>query len=233
MDVIELIPRLHFLRFPLGHVYLWQDPDGLTLVDAGVVGSAPLIAEAIRGIGHEPGDVRRLFLTHFHQDHVGAAADVAAWGNVEVYAHRADAPFIRGEADGPPPRLLDWERPIFERVAPTVPTERAEPVRVDHELGDGDALDFGDGARVVAVPGHTPGSAALHLPGPRVLFTGDTVARMDDGPVILGVFNVDPDLAVESLRKQAALDTEVACFGHGEPVTSGAAAELRAAQLSA
>jgi glyoxylase-like metal-dependent hydrolase (beta-lactamase superfamily II) len=28
----------------------------------------------------------------------------------------------------------------------------------------------------VAVPGHTPGSLALYLPGPRVLFAGDAAA---------------------------------------------------------
>ena len=37
-------------------------------------------------------------------------------------------------------------------------------------------LGFGGGARVVHGPGHA-GSIGLHLPGPRVLFTGDTVAE--------------------------------------------------------
>ncbi len=229
MDVIELIPRLHFIRFPIGHVYLWEDPDGLTLVDSGVAGSAPSIAEAVRGLGHETGDVRRLFLTHFHEDHVGSAAEIAAWGDVEVYAGRADAPVIRGEAAGPPPRFLDWERPIYEDAKARMPTGPPAPVRVDHELDDGDEPGFGGGARVVGVPGHTPGSVALYLPAPGVLFTGDTVARMEDGPVILGVLNVDPVLAAESLRSMAGLDTEVVCFGHGEPVTRGGTSELREA----
>ena len=47
MKVVELLPRLHMLSFPVGHVYLWQDPAGLTLIDTSVPGSAPLIAEAI------------------------------------------------------------------------------------------------------------------------------------------------------------------------------------------
>jgi hypothetical protein len=38
MDVIELVPRLHFIRLPVGHAYLWSDPDGLTLIDAGLPG---------------------------------------------------------------------------------------------------------------------------------------------------------------------------------------------------
>jgi hypothetical protein len=46
---------------------------------------------------------------------------------------------------------------------------------------------------------------------------------------MLGVFNADPAEAAASLRRMATLDTEVACFGHGEPVTKDAAAELRAA----
>jgi hypothetical protein len=39
MDVIELIRRLHFLRLPVGHSYLWQDADRLTLIDIGMSGS--------------------------------------------------------------------------------------------------------------------------------------------------------------------------------------------------
>ncbi|WP_020578813.1 hypothetical protein [Actinopolymorpha alba] len=41
MDVIQLRPRLSFLRFPVGHAYLWADPDGLTLIDTGMPGSGP------------------------------------------------------------------------------------------------------------------------------------------------------------------------------------------------
>ncbi|MEU6431185.1 MBL fold metallo-hydrolase [Microbispora sp. NPDC046973] len=227
MDLVELLPSLYFLRFPVGHVYLWRDPDGLTLIDSGVPGSAPLIEDAVRSLGHSPSDVRRLVLTHFHEDHTGSAADIAAWGEVTVYAHRDDAPFVRGEAAGPPPILSGWERELWDRVHEGMPHVPAPPVRVDRELVDGDTLDFGGGARVLAVPGHTPGSLAVHLPGPGVLFTGDTVARTPDGQVILGVFNADPPAAVASLARQAALDVEIACFGHGEPVTEGASGLIR------
>lgn len=226
MDVVELSPRLYFLRFPVGHVYLWRDPDGLTLIDAGVPGSAPEIAAALRGLGHDTKEVRRLVLTHCHIDHTGAAPEIADWGDVEVMAHRLDAPIIRGVAAAPFPQLTDWERPIFEKVNGGGPLTAPVPVRVDRELSDGDVLDFGDGARAVHVPGHTPGSVAVHLPEHRVLFTGDTVAHFE-GQVILGVFNVDPAQAAESLRAMSELDIEIACFGHGEPATKNAAAELR------
>lgn len=60
---------------------------------------------------------------------------------------------------------------------------------VDVDVAGGEELGFGGGARVMHVPGHSPGSIALYLPEHRVLFTGDTVAAADDGTVILGVFN--------------------------------------------
>jgi glyoxylase-like metal-dependent hydrolase (beta-lactamase superfamily II) len=59
--------------------------------------------------------------------------------------------------------------------------------------GDADVLDLGSVQAVaLAVPGRTPGSVAFYLPDPRVLFTGDTIARSPDGRVGLGVFNADP-----------------------------------------
>ena len=208
MDIIQLMPRLHFLRLPVGQAYLWSDRDGLTLIDAGLPGSAPLIAAGIRQAGHRPADLRRLVLTHFHPDHIGAAADIARWGEVEVLAHRADAPFIRGESAGPSPDLADWERPLYDQVVGQRPAESAgsaePPVtsRVDRELGDGDELDFGDGAVTVAVPGHTPGSIAVYLPRHQVVFAGDAAARGPNGRVI-SVFNVDRAEAAASLRRLA------------------------------
>jgi len=222
MDVIELLPRLRFIRFPAGHAYLWHDPDGLTLIDSGLPGSAPMIADAIRQSGYQPADLRRLVLTHFHADHVGAAAEIAGQGEVEVLAHRADAPFIRAGAAGPAPDLAGWERPLYDQVMSQLPAQPVTPPRIDREIEDGDELGFGDGAVAVAVPGHTPGSIALYLPRHQVLFTGDAAARSPGGTVACGVFNVNRAQAAASLRRLAGLDATVACFGHGEPLTRAA-----------
>jgi glyoxylase-like metal-dependent hydrolase (beta-lactamase superfamily II) len=232
MDVIRLMPRLHFIRLPVGHAYLWRDPGGLTLIDTGLPGSAPLIAQAIRQAGCQPADLRRLVLTHFHPDHAGAAADIAGWGDVEVLAHHGDAPFIRAQAAGPPPDLTARERPLYGQVMSRLPPGPTAPSRVDRELRDGDEAGFGDGAVTVAVPGHTPGSIALWLPRHQVLFTGDAAARGPDGTVTCGVFNASRPQAATSFRRLAGLHAAVACFGHGEPLTHDAAATLQAVARS-
>ncbi|MEU6772502.1 MBL fold metallo-hydrolase [Streptomyces sp. NPDC046759] len=228
MDVIELLPRLHLLRFPVGQAYLWRDDGGLTLIDAGTIGAGRAIAEAVEELGHAPGDVRRIVLTHFHEDHAGGAGEFAALSGGEVLAHHLDAPFVRGRLPGPSPRFEEWELPIHAAAAELLPDGTPVPPAAVTGVSDGDVLDFGGGARVIHVPGHTDGSIALFLPTEGVLFTGDTVAASPaDGSVMPGVFNVDRPQLLASLGRLAELDAEVACFGHGDPLVAGAAAALR------
>ncbi|MFB7775198.1 MBL fold metallo-hydrolase [Streptomyces bauhiniae] len=218
MDLIEVLPTLRMLRFPVGAAFLWRDGDELTLIDSGTADAAAEIEAVLDGA------LRRIVLTHWHEDHTGSAALLAARHGAEVVAHRLEAPVIRGEAVGAPPVLEEFEIPIRAGI-PVLPP--APPCRVDREVEDGDVLEFGGGAVVVAVPGHTDGSIALHLPGPGVLFTGDAVANV--GRTVLGVFNTDRARAVASLHRLAALDADTVVFGHGDPVVHGGAAALRAA----
>ena len=223
MQPQAVVPGVHMLAFEIGHVYIWEREDGLTVVDSSIAGSAREIVAAIEALGRRPTEVQEIVLTHFHDDHRGGADELVERTGAAVIAHRADAPAIRGREPGPPPILLDWERPIAEAVIPRVPP--APPVDVDREVVDGDAI--AGGGLIVGVPGHTPGSIALLVPQLGVLFTGDTIASHEGAPV-LGVFNVDRAEAIRSLKKQAALDVEVACFGHGAPLVGGAGRRLRA-----
>lgn len=228
MDVVELRTGLHQVTLSFGQVYLWHDDSGLTIVDAGPADAAADIAEAIESIGLERTDVKRLVLTHHHEDHVGSAAEISTWGAVTVMAHRWDAPVIRGDLSGEPPDLAhapEWEQQAWE-AKPDLP--EAPPVRVDRELHDGDVVNFGGGARVLSVPGHTEGSIALYLPSKKLLFTGDTAANPDGKPMP-GVFNVNRARTAASFRQLAQLTVETVCFGHGDPIVEGGGTALREA----
>ena len=218
----RVVPGVHMLPFEVGQVYVWDWGAGVTVIDTGIAGSAAAILGAIEALGRRPDEVKEIILTHFHDDHRGGAAELVA-RTAAILAHREDAPFIRGERPGPPPILLDFERPIAEVAFPKVPP--APPVGVDREVVAGDTT--AGGGLIVGVPGHTPGSIALLVPQLGVLFTGDTIASHESSP-LLGLFNVDRAEAIRSLRKQAGLRFDVACFGHGAPLVGDADRRIRA-----
>lgn len=215
MEIVELRPWLHLIKPVFGQVYLWQDGSQLTMIDSGIPGSEDHLSAAFAELGYDRSDLRRLIITHGHEDHAGSAAAVRRWGDVEVLAHRDDAAVIRGERERAHPILTPAERPLFDQVTGTMPS--FPPCVVDTELVDGDIIDFGDGARVIATPGHTDGSIAIWIPAHHVLFTGDTIANGSSG-LLLGPFNTDRASARESVVKLAQTPADVVGFGHGDPL---------------
>ncbi|MDJ0356707.1 MBL fold metallo-hydrolase [Paenarthrobacter sp. PH39-S1] len=229
-NLLEISPSLYRLRIEggLAHLlnsYIWIDADGVTLIDTGWPDSAQLISDSLSTLDRGHSDVRRVILTHFHDDHSGSAAEIANWGDVEVVAGRDEAAYVTGAEQGPVAVLTAKEKSIAGEV--TQPPH-GPACRVDHLVDDGDVLDFAGGTRVITTPGHTPGSIALYLPEPSVVLTGDSVAEFG-GDVILGVINTDRAEASRSLIRLAETGADVAGFGHGEPCLSEASARIRAA----
>ena len=112
----------------------------------------------------------------------------------------------------------------MEQVSAGMPD--AEPADVDQEVS-GDEIEIaGENARVVHLPGHTPGSIGVFMPKSRVLFTGDASASLSRRPV-LGYFNIDPTQARRSFARLADLNFEIACFGHGPPLLRAASFAFR------
>jgi glyoxylase-like metal-dependent hydrolase (beta-lactamase superfamily II) len=238
------------LPFEIGQAYIWDWDDGLTVIDTGVTGSAKAILAAVHALGREPADVKEIVLTHYHDDHRGSAAALAAQTGSTILAHPTEAPVITGSQPQLAPVLTDFERPIAEgvlaRMAPQLVSAGGPPLSLE-ELGKalvahgapgsteqiqvGRLVEDGDttagGGQIVHVPGHTPGSIALYVPVLGALFTGDTVAS-HESHMIPGVFNVDRSELLRSIQKLAKLDVKVACFGHGAPVTRETAHQLRA-----
>lgn len=217
MDTVTVTPELTMLVVRGWQVYVWRDGDSVTLIDTGAPGSGDEILAAVPRID-------RIVLTHGHVDHCGSAAELQDATGATVFAGAGDAMEIRNGTAMPPPVFEDWEIPIHQRVSAGLP-EAAPPVTGLRELHDGDVLDFGGAAEVLAIPGHTDGSIAIHLPSRGVLFTGDTIANV--GTVMLGTFNQDRAQTVTAFKRLAELDVETACFGHGEPIVSAARTRIR------
>jgi glyoxylase-like metal-dependent hydrolase (beta-lactamase superfamily II) len=224
---VELAPNLYAVDFG-GRVraYLYRAGGAFTLIDTGIAGRASLILAEVKRAGASPSDITRI-AAHCHRDHTGNLAELRRLTGARTFAGRDDAPFIRGEAVAPEPQLTEAEQAIAETLAGGMP--EAPPCDVDTELDDGDQIDLGSTpASVIHLPGHTRGSIAVYVPAARILFTGDAIASLGGGRLIVGQFNIDPALALASLERLAGLEVDVVCLGHGNPLRSRASQTLQA-----
>jgi glyoxylase-like metal-dependent hydrolase (beta-lactamase superfamily II) len=158
--------------------YVIETPKGLVLVDTGLETDASSLKSQMTSLGLDWKQVRAILITHAHGDHSGGAEHLRNETGAKVYAGRGDAAVLR--AGGP-------REAIFSAFA--LPGGTLHPTTIDVELTGDESIDFGDvRIRVLATPGHTPGSVCylLERDGLRALFTGDVITSLvgDDTSLI-------------------------------------------------
>jgi glyoxylase-like metal-dependent hydrolase (beta-lactamase superfamily II) len=92
-------------------------------------------------------------------------------------------------------------------------------------VADGDDVF---GLQVIGTPGHTPGHISVLDQGTGLLVAGD--ALIGENGKVGGPnpqFSSDHDQAEDSVKKLAQLQFETVVFGHGDPVESGAATQVK------
>ncbi len=201
-------------HFPLTtNCWLWQEPDGLTLVDAGHPWNTKAILDSIKQLGHP---LQRIVITHAHPDHVGAAAELSAKTKAVVLAHPADIPFLQGHhmSDVPGFWLCRATLKTGQRLGILSPPAINDVVPV----ADGEMVGR---LQVLHTPGHTPGSISLWTKEEKALFCGDNLFYRFSS-LHLGVpwFTLDLTAQKISLARYTSLPVQVLLPGHG-PVYRG------------
>lgn len=222
MTAREVVSGLYAIKLGPVNAYLLDEGDaGLTLVDSGYEKSAADIEAAIRSIGRDPRDLTNILLTHAHPDHLGSAARLSS-GSVPISLHHDDAGIARQgiihQTMTPGPGLVNWV--LFRLVIgnKSVHFPSFEP---EHDLPDGTILDIAGGIEVIHTPGHTAGHVSLLWKRDRgVLLAGDVASNLMGLGYMLGYDDIDH--GKQSLAKLARREFEVAVFGHGRPIMSGA-----------
>lgn len=192
--------RVRVLQDEFVNLFAIQTGDGVVLVDAGM--SPEGLTGALQRASLSPGDVRAVFLTHGHGDHVGGLAAVP---DAAVYAAEAEIPLLSGEVAS--------KSPVGRLVG-----RQDAGVTLTRAVRDGETVTVGDlTLRAFVIPGHTAGSTAWLADG--VLFLGDSARAGDDGALRAApwVFSDDLDDNRASLTRLASMasdDVQVLAFGH-------------------
>jgi len=177
------------------NVWIVGNDDECVIIDSPHDANAIIAAVAGR-------NVKAILLTHAHNDHIGAARDVAQAVGAPIYLNPAD-------------------QVLWEQVYPGTTPE--------NEITDGDVFEIG-GATLKAIhtPGHSPGSTCFHLEAEGTVFTGDTL--FNGGPGATGRSYSDYPTILTSIRERLLpLPAEtIVRTGHGDNTTIGAERETLA-----
>jgi len=237
---MKLAPHLHRLGNDIVASYLIDTDEGITLVDAGLPGHWRDLHQELEAIGKSPRDIRGLILTHGDGDHIGFAERLRREQGVPVYVHPADA--VRAQTGEKPKTPMGPMRlaPTFGFFAYGVRKNAFRTTYVQEvvHVHDGQVLDLPGSPVILGMPGHSPGSIAVHVPIADAVFVGDALTTRH---VLTGreglqpaPFTDDPAGASDSLERLSTLKASWVLPGHGAPwrgAPSDVAAAVRAAAV--
>ena len=140
--------------------YIVFDKETYETIVIDPAGDVDKIIEMINILG---GNLKYIYLTHCHGDHIGGVRELKEKMGGKILIHR-------DEVDG----LNNKEINLTDIIDEFPEIELEADSRVD----DGDLIHLGDlEFKVLHTPGHTKGSSSLYLENEKLLFSGDTLFR--------------------------------------------------------
>ena len=155
------------------------------LIDAGDSPDGKPIITALSARGFKPSDVKAIFLTHGHRDHIGA---VKIFTSAKIYSLKDEVENAEGIKNSPSP---------MGRMMSPKPTG----FKITNILNHGETINFGSlKIEVFAIPGHTEGCAAYLING--VLLLGDAALATATGKIkpMAWIFSSSIDQQNKSLK---------------------------------
>ena len=161
------------------------------------------IAHLLKTIDERDWELVEVWQTHAHIDHVAGLNDLKGARNVPILLHKAEQPVYDAAVQ---------QGLMFGFQIEPLPA-------VDRYVEEGQFVNVGElKARVMWLPGHSPGSVAFYFEDRDIFFGGDVVFKGSIGRVDLPGCN--PQAMVQSLRQVNELPPETIIFpGHGPKTT--------------
>ena len=140
IEPFRVAPRVYYVGNVWVGSFLVDTEEGLAIIDTTVMEDLYLLLESIRKLGFDLMNIKKIFLTHAHMDHDGAARALKEMTGAELYLSKEDEDWRhRPEAD-----MHDTGFKIV-------------PYDVDHFYDDNEAIVMGSVTiRTKLSAGHTP-----------------------------------------------------------------------------
>src|SRR5438128_3647556 len=235
MKIIPITLPTPFYIGPVNVYLIKEDP--ITLIDTGpkTKETVDFLRQGRQNAGISIANIRRILLTHAHEEHCGLARAVRD----EAKEARV---FVHGWETGHRASRLEYEEHRQLLLRAGVPRDEVEAMRKlydnfrqyadaldeEHctELIDEAELEFESGVlQIIHTPGHTPGSCSFVRHADRTVIAGDCVLKRITPNPILSPDPIDPSRRFASLAEYLVSLARLRSFaptlvhgGHGEPV---------------